>query len=70
MEVPTPEGNSISGPFVPEELVATLRCLKPAKSLASLRFYFPGVHTPQCGFVISSLPACANTKSPGSGEEY
>ena len=31
-KVPTPEENSISGPFVPEELAAPLRRLKPGKS--------------------------------------
>ena len=31
-KVPTPEGNSISGPFTPEELSAALRPLKPGKS--------------------------------------
>ena len=32
-KVSTPEGNSIAGPFRPEELAAALRCLKPGKSL-------------------------------------
>jgi len=38
-KVPTSEGNSISGPFRPEELAAVLKRLKPGKSLG-LDFIF------------------------------
>ena len=39
-KVPTPEANSISGPFMPEELAATLQHLKPGKS-SGLDSFFP-----------------------------
>jgi len=44
LRVPAPEGNSISGPFMPEELAAVLKHLEPKTSTSG--FYFPGVYTP------------------------
>jgi len=58
-EVPTPEGNSTSGAFRPEEIAAaeSLRVwILPCSSLYSI----PG-RLSNLGFVISSLPACANS---------
>ena len=43
--------------------------------ISVIGFCFPGVYThayllSNLGYAVSSVPACANSKSPGSGEEH
>ena len=70
----TPEGGSISDPFRSEELATAPNHLDPGKSpgLDSilLDLYSMPDQFSNPGYMVSSLPACANSKFPGSGEEH
>jgi len=72
-KIPTPEGNTISGPFAPNQLAAAIRRLKPGK--------FPGLDSIFPDFILKAgsalkswfcdflIPACDNSKFKKSVEE-
>jgi len=71
----TPEGDSISEPFRPEELGAALRRLEPGKSpglnsISSRSSYSTPDRLSNLGSATSSVPACAKSKFQRSGEEH